>query len=105
MDKNIENIINRVANKNSVSQVKAKLAVETFFKSAKQLVQRDDLPTIMMHGLGRITPDQSKIKKRLVHLMKSLKEERITEEEYKIEEQKLLNALEKIKRNKHRRNK
>lgn len=103
MDKNLEDIINRVALKNGLSPVKVKLAVETFFKNAKYLMQREDMPTIMMHGLGRLTPDETRIKKKLVLLSKKLKEDP-ENEEYKQNINKLNNALEKIKRNKHRRN-
>ncbi len=104
MDKNLENIINRVANRNSTSPAKAKLAFETFFRNAKHLLQRDDMPTVMMHGLGKIEPNERKLKGRLVTIKKRLLRKAITQEVFEHEKKRILGILEVLKSNKHYRN-
>jgi uncharacterized protein (DUF4213/DUF364 family) len=104
MDKNLENIINRVANRNSISNLKVKMAVETFFKTQKQLMQRKDMPIVMIHNWGRYIPCEKKIKKKLVLLTKHLKNGKITQEEFESQKEELTLVLDKLKRNEHKRN-
>lgn len=105
MDKNLENIIHKVAVKNSVTPKALKLAVDIFFKNAKGLVQRDDMPTIMMHGLGKIEPDERKIRARILLIKKYYLANAISEEQYILERDQLLAVLETIKSNKQYRTK
>lgn len=104
MDRNLENIINRVANRNSLTQSKTKTMVESFFKNAKQLLQRDDMPTVLMHGLGRITPDESKVKRRLIINKKAFDLGKITKEEFEENNERLLGVLKTLIENRHTRN-
>lgn len=104
MDKNLETIINRVANRNSVNNIKARLATEILFKNVKQLMQRDEMPTIFLHGLGRFTPDERKIRRRLNYIdnhlaLKSPKEDVDKERE------RFSQILKYIEESKHTRNK
>jgi hypothetical protein len=66
MDSNLEDIIKKVAIRNAVSPIKLKLAVDILFKNVKQIVQRDDMPTVFLHGLGRLGPSKSKIHKTIL---------------------------------------
>src|SRR4029078_1109100 len=104
MDKNLETIINRVAARNAVSHIKARLATEIMFRNVKQLMQRDDMPTIMLHGLGRWTRDEKKIKRKLSYLFK-VRKEKLTEEEYNNEYKRLTGLLSEIESSKHIRTK
>lgn len=104
MDRNLENIVNRVANRNSTNPSKAKLAAEIFFKNAKHLMQRDDMPTIMIHGFGKFGPDEGKIKSKLLSLKRSSLKNKITKEVFEEEKERLFKVLEVIKNNKQYRN-
>lgn len=104
MDRNLENIVNRVANRNSISPARAKLATEIFFKNAKLLMQRQDMPTIMIHNFGRFEPDERRIKRRMSLLKKQLIDKKITEEEYKESLAKFSNIITRLNEEKHTRN-
>lgn len=68
MDSKLEEIINKVAIRNAISPVKLKLAVDILFRNVKQIVQRDDMPTVFLHNLGRLGPDKSKVHKTILAL-------------------------------------
>lgn len=104
MDKNLESIIEKVANNNSLATIKVKLAVEIFFKTQKHLMQRDDMPTIMIHGLGRFTPDERKLKRKLIRLRQAIEEGKITQEEFDKESSKFMEVLDRVQKTKHTRN-
>lgn len=103
MDKNLENIINRVANRNSLPAIKVKLAVETFFKTQKQLMQREDMPTIMIHNLGRFVANPTKIKRKLLSLRQNLVNNKISQEEYDKETKRFTEILNRLEETKHTR--
>lgn len=103
MDKNLENIVRRVANRNSITPDKGKLAVEIFFKNVKHLIQREDMPTIFMNGFGRFIADEGKIKRKLLTLKKRLIRGTITQETYDKEYKKLTTVLMNLNKNKHKR--
>ena len=105
MDKNLEKIIDKVAARTSVTPVKLKSAVDIFFRNAKHLLQREDMPTVFMHGLGKLEPDERRIKRRIILLKKYYLAGNMTQEEYEEAKNKLTAVLESIKNNKQYRTK
>ena len=72
MDSKLEAIINKVAIRNAVSPTKLRLAIEILFRNVKQIVQRDDMPTVMLHGLGTLRPNKVKISKTILGLKRRI---------------------------------
>lgn len=68
-------------------------------------MQRDDMPTILIHGFGRLTPTEKKLNRKLLYLKKQLLEGEITKEEHSIEYEKYTKVLDRVRKTKHKRTK
>lgn len=102
--KPVENLINKLSPKHQIEKKHYDFIMQVFFTNLKNTLQRDDMPTVMIHKFGEFYPSKRELKKRLKTLKYNLDKERITEDEYKEKSEEIQKILDRLDNEKTTRN-
>lgn len=90
--KKVDNMVNKLSAKHQIEKNQLDYMLFEFFSNMKKNIQREDMPTIMIHKFGEFYPSLPQLRRQLKTLEVKKNKDMVSQEEYQ-EHKKYLEEL------------